>query len=270
MELTELKQKYDRELNFITRSDKTKTQYNSVLNKFLRDNNRVYRMSVEELKNYLSDFRNKYSDSYFNVMGSVMKILYTKVLNQPQKMTWFKAVKTRPTYHDIMSNSEFIQMVKNRSNIKHKLIIFILFSTGIRESELINLKLSDINYVENSIFIRSLKKGKNRNVALHQLTKRYLLAYIKKCNPKEYVLNGQKSLQYSVSSIQTIVKEASSGKYSPHDFRHVYSTLIIEKEGVFTAKELLGHESLNSTLFYNHIPKSKLATMYNPLDSIAI
>jgi len=270
MELTELKQKYDRELNFVTKSENTKRQYNSVLNKFLKENNRVYRMSVEELKNYLSDFREKYSDPYFNVMGSVLKILYAKVLNQPQKMTWFKPVKSKPTFHDIMSNSEFIQMVKNCPNIKHKLIVFIFYSTGIRETELINVKLDDINFEDNSIFIRSLKNGKNRRVPLHQLTKKYLLVYLKNCRPKEYLINGQNSLKYSASSIQAIIKRASNGKYSPHDFRHAYATMIIEKEGVFPAKELLGHESLNSTLFYNHIPKSKLITMYNPLDDIAI
>lgn len=81
MELTELKQNYVRELNFITRSEQTKKQYVSVLNKFLNDNSRVYRLSVEQLKDYLSNFRCQYSDSYYNVMGSVMKLLYVKVLN---------------------------------------------------------------------------------------------------------------------------------------------------------------------------------------------
>lgn len=268
MELTELKRKYVRELNFITRSDETKKQYKSVLNKFLKDNTRVYRMSTEQLKDYLSEFRSQYSDSYYNVMGSVMKILYVKVLNQPQKMNWFFSIKTKPTYHDIMSSSEFIEIVRKCKNVKHKLMAIILYSTGIRKGELVNIRLTDINYQDNTIFIKSLKHGKNRSVPLHQLTKKYLDVYLRRWNPHEYLFNGCGNLKYSGSSVLQFIKKASNNKYTPHDFRHAFSTLIIEKEGVFSAKKMLGHESLSSTLHYDHISNDRMRNMYNPLDQV--
>jgi len=268
MELTELKLKYVTILDVHTRSNQTKKQYYSCINKFCKENARVYRLSKEQLIEYLALFRTRYSDSYYNVMGSALKLFYKEVLNQPNKMNWFKAIKSKPVYHDIMKDHEFISMMKNCGNIKHKLIVILLYSTGIRVGELVDIKLSDIDLTNNCIFINSLKGGKNRNVSIQPLTMKYLKVYLKEYNPEEYLLNGQFDLKYSIGSVQKIVKKVSNGKYTPHDFRHLFATKTIEKENVFAVQELLGHRSLNSTIHYNHIPKDKLNTMYNPLDAI--
>ena len=157
-------------------------------------------------------------------------------------------------------------MGKKCENIKHKLILAIFYSTGIRRSELLNIKLEDIDWTENRIFIHSVKNCKNGYVQLHELTKKYLLKYIKEWRPKEYLFNGQKTIRYSASSVFNVVNDASLGKYSPHDFRRTYLTNLIEKENVFAAKDIARHNSLKSTLHYYHIPKDKLKTMYNPMD----
>lgn len=186
--------------------------------------------------------------------------------NQPFKMKWFKSLKIERIFHNITSDDEFVSMMKSASNIKHKTIIIILYSTGIRLNELINLKLSDIDFVNKQIFIESLKRGKNRHVKLHELTERYIKSYIKKWNPKEYLLNGQFSLKYTDSSVRAIFKKVSNGKYHPSSARHYYATNIIEHEDIFFTQESLGHRSLNSTLHYNHISKDRLKTSYNPMD----
>lgn len=266
MDLTELKENYVRELHLKTKSVETRKSYISALNKFIHENNRVYRLSENDLKSYMSDFRNKYSDSYFNVMGSALKILYIDVLKQHRKIQWFKPVKTDRKFHNIVTQDQFINMMKNTSNIKHKLIIIMLYSTGIRETELINLKLDDIDLFNKRIFIRSLKNGKNRFIPLHELTIKYLNSYLNKIKPIEYLLNGQSNIKYSVSSIRNICKNNSYGKVYPHLLRHTYLTNVIENEDIFAAMELAGHRNLNSTLHYNHIsPNRKL---FNPLDKI--
>lgn len=269
MELSEIKKIYVREMNLKTKSERTKNQYCSCINKFINENSRIYRMSKNDLKYYMSEFRNKYSDSYYNVMGSALKILFEKALNQPEKMKWFIPVKTDRQYRDIIKNSDFIKMMKKAKNVKHKFIIILLFSTGIRESEFINIKLSDINYDDNTIFIRSLKRGKNRHVSIKPLCKKYLIAYLNKWKPKEYLLNGQNKINYSTSSMLKIIKTVSNNIYTVHDFRHTFATLTIENENVFSTKDILGHKSLDSTLHYYHIPKDKLNTMFNPLDKIS-
>jgi integrase len=269
MELTELLKKYDNNLNLKYDSKNTKDGYRNAINRYIKDNDRVYRMSTDNIKQYMSNFRKIYSNSYFNIMGSSLILLYRDVLNQPLKMKWFKSIKTERKFHRIITNDEFIQMMKNAKNLKHKVILIILYSTGIRETELINIKLSDIDFNSKRIFIKSLKNGKNRYSPLKELTERYIKAYIRGWSPKEYLLNGQNTLKYSTSSVFQMIKKVSEGKVNPHLFRHTFATLMIEHEDVFYTQELLGQRNLNSTLHYNHISQERLIKSFNPLDKIA-
>ena len=266
MKLTELKKNYVIELNIKTNSEQTKESYISVFNKYTLENSRIYRMTENEIKEYMSCFRSRYSDSYYNVMGACLLIIYNDVLNQPFKMKWFKSIKTDRKFHNITSDDEFVSMMKSVSNTKHKLLIIMLYSTGVRLNELLNIKLTDIDFVYKRIFIRSLKGGKNRYVKLHELTERYLRSYLKTWNPKEYLFNGQFKTKYSPESVRNIFKKASKSKYSPHSARHYYATNTIEHEDIFFTMESLGHKSLKSTLHYNHIPSDRLSKSFNPMD----
>lgn len=271
MELTEIKRLYVIELRNKTtiNSDQTIKSYKSAVNKFLAENNRVYRMSEIQIKEYLSIIRKTYSGSYYNVIGSAIKLLFEKVLSQPRKMKWFKAIKSKKTFHNIMTNSEFIEMGRRCTNSKSKLIHVLLYSTGIRLSELLDIKLSDIDWDNNRIFIRSVKGGKNRFVPVHNILKRYILRYLREWDTLEYLLCGQNGGRYSSSSVQAIIKRTSNGKYTPHDFRHKYLTELIEHDNVFSAQEQAGHRSLSSTLTYYHMSINKLNSLFNPLNVLA-
>lgn len=271
MNLTELKRNYVIELRNSPniKSEQTIKGYVSAISKFINDNPRAYRMSATDLKKYMSTIRVSYSDSYYNVIGSAVKILFEKCFKQTQKMKWFRPVKTKKTFHNIMSNCEFIEMGKRCGNSKHKLIHVLLFSTGIRLSELLAIKLSDIDWINERIFIHSAKGGKNRFVPIHKMCKMYLLKYLREWNPRDYLLCGQSKGQYSASSVQSIIRRISNGKYTPHSYRHFYLTTLIEHENVFSAKEQAGHLNLSSTLHYYHISTDKLKSMFNPLSAIA-
>lgn len=272
MDLTELKKLYVIELrnNPNINSDRTIDSYVAAITKFYNENPRIYRMTKTEIKSYLAFIREEFSDSYYNVIGSSIKILFEKVLKQPNKMSWFRSIKTFPKFVNIISFDEFRLMMSKTEQIKHKLIIILLYSTGIRLSELLNIKLSDIDYLNKRIFIETLKNGKNRFVQLHETTEKYIIAYLKKWNPEEYLLEGKPGIKYTGSSVQKIVNRLSNNKHNPHKFRHSYLTNIIEKEDVFAAKEIAGHNSLRSTLVYNHIAADRLKRMYNPLDHAKI
>jgi integrase len=268
MDLTELKKLYVIELrnNPNINSEQTINSYVASVTKFYNENSRIYRMTKDDIKKYLSGIRQKYSDSYYNVIGSSIKILFDRILKQPNKMNWFQSIKPKRKFFDIISHDEFISMMKNTDQIKHKLIIILLYSTGIRLSELLSIKLSDIDYLNKRIFINTLKGGKNRYVPLHELVVKYLESYFKKWKPVEYLIEGQKGGIYTSSSVQHMIKRVSNGKYTPHSFRHTFLSTIVEKEDVFFAMELAGHNSLRSTMHYNHIAADRLKTMFNPLD----
>lgn len=133
MNLSEIREKFVTELSLkpTINSARTVKSYLSAFDKFTSENSRFYRMSEEETKIYLASIRENYSDSYFNVIGSVMKVAFG-VVRQPRKMDWFKPISTKPNFGSIVSYDEFVQMGKRCNNIKHKLILVLLYSTGVR------------------------------------------------------------------------------------------------------------------------------------------
>lgn len=268
MKLTEIQEKYVTALcnKPSVNSEQTISSYCSMMDKFMAENSRVYRMSEHQIKMYMAEFRKEYSDSYYNGMGSVLKILYEDVLNQPRKMSWFSVVKIKRQYKDIVSYDKFIEMMKSTNCLKHKTIFIMFYSTGVRLSELLNIEINDIDWENNRIFIRSLKGGKNRHVPIHKLTAKYIRKYINDYSPTKFLFNGQNRPQYSTASVQKIFKRASHGMVNPHLMRHTFLTNMIEKVDVFMAQELAGHLSLSSTLYYNHISADRMNTIYNPLD----
>lgn len=268
MDLTELKQNYVTVLRNKPNinSEQTINSYWSCVKIFCSRYGRIYRITKQDLMEYMAFIRNEFSDSYYNVNGASLKILYEDLLKQPQKMSWFHPVKTKRRFYDIISWDEFVSMGKKCKNSKHKLILILLYSTGIRRSEMINIRLTDIDWVNNRIFINSAKGCKNGYVQLHQTTKKYILKYLREWRPREYLFNGQNSIKYSAESVCNIISRVSNKKYSPHDFRRTYLTNLIEHENVFAAKDMARHNCLNSTLHYYHIPSDRMNKMYNPLD----
>jgi len=271
MELSEIRKLYVIEINLMPLAEKTKYSYRMVLEKFLSENSRCYRMSEQDLKEYFADFRtNRFSDSYYNVMCSCVKILFEKVLRQPNKMLWFKSIQSERKFKDILSYDDFVQIMKATPNLKHKTHIIISYSTGIRIGELLTIKLIDIDFANKRIFIYSEKHGKNRYVQLHPMTEKYIRAYLMKFKPKIYLFEGPNGGQYSASSIRATLNRSAKGinkNVYPHLFRHSYLSTIIEKENVFKAMDLAGHKNLKSTMIYYHTPNDQLQRMYNPLDN---
>lgn len=268
--LSELKKNYDIELNLKFESNDTINSYKSALNKFLNENSRVYRMSVNDLKEYFCNFKKRYSPQYYNVMGAAIKIFFELILKQPFKMFWFSRIKTERNSYNIITWDDFVYMMKNTDQIKHKTMIILLFSTGIRTGEMLNIKMEDVDVINQQIYINTKKHGDKRFVYIHDLALKYLKAYFKKWKPKNYLFEGQNQ-KYSKTSLQKIIKKASIGlnkKIWGHLFRHTYITELIENENVFKAKDRAGHRSLKSTLHYYHVPLNQLKAMYNPLDKI--
>lgn len=267
MELTELLKKYDTELNLLPLSESTRSYYKSAVNKFTSECTRAYRITEFELKAYLSEFRLRYSDSYFNVMGSALVILYSKVLKQ-RKMDWFKPIPTKKTFKDIITREELIYMLKNTKNIKHKTIILFLFSTGVRIGELLQLKIHDVDLDRNRIFIQRQKNQVNSYINLHPLLKKYLTVYFIHYKLSVYLFGGDKP--YSTTSVRKIINKSSTGlnkNIYPHLFRSTHITLTTNNENVFVAQYFAGHKSLKSTLHYY---QPNIENSYNPLNELSV
>jgi site-specific recombinase XerD len=225
-----------------------------------------------EKYNYEAIVKNNYSVVYQRQFISALKLFYTyhkgnhivpELLKRPSKG------KKLPL---VLSKTEVLKLLFATPNIKHRLILSLLYSSGLRVNELINLKLADIDVERQQIYIRMGKGRKQRVVGLSTRILGLLNDYYLTYNPVTYVFNGQESLMYSSSSIRkflerSVQKAGIRKRVTPHTFRHSYATHLLES-GVDLkyVQELLGHSKPETTQIYIHLTKEQLLSVRSPLD----
>lgn len=225
-------------------------------------------VTTEELKEYLYDatHRRGLSVSYIKQTISALKILYKDVLG----MSWDDHVKIkmpRREYRipEVLSKGEILEMIAFTTNPKHKAIIALLYSSGIRRDELIHLQLKDIDSERMVIRINLGKGNKSRDVLLSANALKLLRQYYKLHFPKpiKYVFEGggKPGEPYSASSIRNIIKKAA-GKVGIkkdvhiHTLRHSFATHMLEQgSNLKLIQRLMGHQSLRTTMVYLHLAK---------------
>lgn len=199
----------------------------------------------------------KYFDLVYNIKFD-LKHLYPK-----------RKENTLPKY---ISKKEVKLMIDKTENIKHKCIIMMLYSGGLRLSELLNLRVYDIDSDNMIIHINKSKGNKDRKVMLSEKLLAELRQYYKSFKPKEFLFEGQKGGIYSSKSVQAIVKNAASKanikkKVTPHILRHSFATHLIENgTDMRYVQDLLGHGSIKTTEIYNRVTDVTKSKIKSPLD----
>ncbi|WP_237390720.1 tyrosine-type recombinase/integrase [Fulvivirga sediminis] len=173
---------------------------------------------------------------------------------------------------EVLSQNEVKRMIAAMSNLKHKCIISLLYSVGLRRSELLNLKISDIDGERMQIRIENAKGGKDRYTLLGKNVLEDLRQYYKQWRPQQYLIEGQNGGPYSGKSVVNVVKEAArrakiQKNVVPHMLRHSFATHLLE-DGVNLRQIqlLLGHNSTKTTEVYTHIANTSMKLIRNPLD----
>lgn len=189
------------------------------------------------------------------------------------ELTRPKKSKILPT---VLSKEEILDLIRHTKNLKHRSIIGLIYSAGLRISELINLELRDINIDRRQILIRSGKGRKDRYVMLSEGFLPLLRNYVVTYKPQKYFVEGSTGKKYSDSSIRKFIyrscKEANiRKKVTPHTLRHSYATHLLENGvGIRHIQELLGHSKPETTMIYTHVAKKDLLEIRSPLDSILL
>ena len=179
--------------------------------------------------------------------------------------------KKKKTLPKVLSKEEINLIINNIKNSKHKLMIEILYSSGLRLSELINLKREDINLNENTIRINQAKGKKDRLTILSQKVKKELQIYLVKTEFKtKNLFETNRNKKYTKKSIQEILKKASiiiSKHITPHQLRHSFATHLLESgTDIRYIQRLLGHSKLETTSIYTYVAKNKLENIKSPYD----
>jgi site-specific recombinase XerD len=160
------------------------------------------------------------------------------------------------------------------TNLKHNTMLKLCYGMGLRVSEIINLKITDIDSKNMQVFIERAKGKKDRYVNLPTTILEQLRAYFLEYKPKKYLFEGQYGDQYSTRSAQNVfaaaMKKAKINKeVGIHGLRHSFATHLLEAgTDIAFIQELLGHKDIKTTLRYTHVSKQTIQKIKSPLDNI--
>ncbi|MBX9851707.1 MAG: tyrosine-type recombinase/integrase [Cytophagaceae bacterium] len=176
----------------------------------------------------------------------------------------------------VLAEEEISAILKAVTNIKHKAILYTIYSAGLRVSEAISLEITHIDSKRKMIVIKGGKGKKDRTTLLSEKLLLILREYYKSQRPKKYLFEGQGKERYSASSMNKILKAAciKAGirkKVSIHTLRHSFATHLLERgTDIRYIQSLLGHNSSKTTEIYTHITKTAFERIKSPLDNIDI
>ena len=177
---------------------------------------------------------------------------------------------------NVLSQEEVLRIVQVTKNLKHRAIIVLLYSCGLRIGEITSLQLKNIDVERRQVKVVSGKGRKDRFVVLASSFLPLLMNYLTTYVPKVYFIEGPEGERYSESSIRKFLGKSVSlakvtKKVTPHTLRHSYATHLLENGvGLRHIQELLGHAKPETTMIYTHVAKKDLLEIKSPLDTILL
>ena len=216
----------------------------------------------------------KISTSYQNQSINSIKFYYERALGGNRKIYLIERPRKEKYLPEVLSEEEVAAILKSITNLKHKAIIMTIYSGGLRISELINLKIKDIDSGRMQIRVEQSKGKKDRYTLLSKKTLITLRQYFTEYKPKVCLFEGENGGRYSDRSIQNILKAAvqKAGikkRITVHTLRHSFATHLLENgTDLRYIQSLLGHSSSKTTEIYTHITTKGMDQIKNPLDKL--
>jgi integrase/recombinase XerD len=231
-------------------------------------------LSDQQIRDYLHHciVEKKLSTSWVNQCVSALKILFVQILKKEWDSLAIPRIKREKKLPVVLAKEEVKAILSEVKNIKHKTILTLIYSAGLRVGEAINLKVSDIDSKRMQIRIRQAKGAKDRYVILSAVLLDLLRTYYNLYKPKDYLFPSQMNEQISDRTVQCIFKQTCkkcklNKTVSVHVLRHSFATHLME-QGVSLPiiQQLLGHKSLRTTSVYLHVQQYTIDKIKSPLD----
>ena len=247
---------FENKLRYKNYSKNTIKVYKQTLHQYFKETEckDPYRISTKEIVNYLES-KSFTSVAQQNQFIGCLKLFARYILNKKDihldKIERPRAEKKLPK---VIDKEFLLDKISKIENLKHKSIISLAYSTGMRVSEVCNLKIEDIDSKRMLIHIRNSKGNKDRFVPLSPTILSLLREYFKVFKPIEFLFNGQLSLQYSHRSCNETVKKYLGSEFHFHLIRHSHATALLESgTDLRYIQEQLGHSSSKVTEVYTHV-----------------
>ncbi len=224
----------------------------------------LFSINENDIRIYLKKLVNEdRSNSYINMSINAIKLYYEMVLGMPNRFYSIERPRKESKLPKVLSKEEIIAIINLTNNIKHKCIISLLYSSGLRRNELLQLKIKDIDSKRMVIRVEQAKGNKDRYTVLNKSVLEDLRKYFKIYRPKTYLFESPISGNpYSSSSVlQIVVKSAKNAgikqRVTPHMLRHSFATHLLESgTDIRYIQLLLGHNSTKTTEIYTHVATS--------------
>lgn len=237
----------------------------------------IDRLKVADINKYILYLVNekKISVSQQNMRINAIKFYYEQVKGgQRQYYGGITRAKEYKSLPEVLSRNEVARILACLSNRKHRCMISLIYSAGLRRSELLNLTPKDI--ISERMLVRIMGKGRKcRYSLLSEKLLKDLREYFKEYRPQKWLFEGETpGEQYSASALVKILKEAASRvgikhRVHVHMLRHSFATHLLEQgTDLRTIQELLGHNDIKTTSIYLHVTSAHKSSIPNPLDSL--
>lgn len=273
--------KYEQTLILKAMSQSTIKSYKSQFVQFLTyfKNNDIKTLLKDDIEKFIYHLISKYEISETKQNQTInaikaIKAYYEHVLKRPREYYDIQRPKKAKEIPSVLSKYEVKKIINSPTNLKHKAILYTVYAAGLRSSELLNLRISDINSADGYIFIKGGKGKKDRHTLLSPKLLELLRRYYKKYKPAYWLFEGQSGEKYSKTSMAKIfrkaVKATSSNPWATlHTLRHSFATHLVQ-DGVHLRiiQTLLGHNSAKTTQIYTHINAVMKKGVQSPLDTL--
>ncbi len=278
-QVVEKVEEYKRWLRSRRYSPSTVKTYTEALHSFLKFYwyKPLENISNDDIVRFNNEFilENKLSSSYQNQIVNAIKLFFSKIENSKMNVELVHRPKREKQLPNVLSKEEVKKILEAPQNIKHRTMLALIYSCGLRRSELLNLKPADIDSKRNVIIIRAAKGKKDRIVPLSDKILLMLRDYYKTCKPKTWLFEGQfENEQYDERSLSNVLKQAleKTNIKKPvtlHWLRHSYATHLLEAgTDLRYIQEILGHKSSKTTEIYTHVSVKSIRKIISPFDSL--
>jgi len=229
-------------------------------------------MTEEDVKRFVAQkISEEFSPKSLVLVKAALKFYYNGVLKK--NIVNLETPKVAQKLPTVLTREEMKKMIDATENKKHRLMIKLLYSSGLRLNELINLKVGDLEFNENIGWVRKGKGGKDRIFILSNVLIGDLQNFTKNKTAENFVFEGRKG-NLSARAVQKVISNSAkkSGiqkSVHVHTLRHSFATHLLESgEDIRKIQELLGHANLSTTQIYTHVSTAELKKVKNPLDSL--
>ena len=242
----------------------------------LLKDNPVNNLDTEKLRSYFLYCLQtlKMTEAQVSSRFNAIKFYFEKVLKHERIFIEIPRPKKPSQLPKVINALDIKKMFIVTENLKHNIILKLCYGMGLRVSEIINLKITDIDSKNMQVHIQRAKGKKDRYVNLPESVLEQLRQYYKEYKPKEYLFEGQHGGQYSIRSAQLVFKDALhkariNKNVGIHSLRHSFATHLLEAGTDISAiQKLLGHNDIKTTLTYAQVSKKDLKKIKSPLDNM--